>query len=131
MPNTPIRILAKAVIPGATRRWIGAQQRRLNCWQPVGWVQFGSLRRLQPVSRVFGFDRGQCIDRYYIENFLARCAQDIHGSVLEVANNAYTIRYGGARVTQSRTVIFTGGDGVGWKAAWCLSQPAVWVRSRM
>jgi len=101
MRNASIRTLAKAVLPRRTRDWISAQQRRFNCWPPVGWVQFGSLRRLQPVSRVFGFDRGQCIDRYYIENFLARYAQDIHGSVLEVANNAYTMRYGGARVTQS------------------------------
>ena len=94
-------LLAKAVLPRLIRRWISAQQRRLNCWPPVGWVWFGSLRRLQPVSRVFGLDRGQCIDRYYIESFLGRCAQDIRGSVLEVGNNAYTMRYGGARVTQS------------------------------
>jgi len=97
-------LFTRRILPAQLRHWLGKQQRSFRCWPPVGWVQFGSLRRLQPVSRVFGFDRGQCIDRYYIENFLARYAQDIHGSVLEVANNAYTMRYGGARVTQSDVI---------------------------
>ena len=40
---------------------------------PVGKVDFGSLRRLNPVSTMFGYDRGRPIDRYYIEeDFLAR-----------------------------------------------------------
>ena len=46
---------------------------------------FGALRRLQPFSTVFGSDRGTCIDRYYIERFLAANSSDIHGRVLEVA----------------------------------------------
>ena len=32
-------------------------------------MRFGSLRRLTPISRAFGFDRGLPIDRYYIERF--------------------------------------------------------------
>ena len=96
-----IRTLAKAVLPGPTRRWISAQQWRLHCWPLVGWVRFGSLRRLQPISRVFGFDRGQCIDRYYIERFLSFHAQDIRGHVLEIGDDAYTRAFGGDRVTES------------------------------
>ena len=38
----------------------------------VGSVDFGDLRRLEPVSREYGFDRGGVIDRYYNENFLER-----------------------------------------------------------
>jgi len=68
---------------------------------PVGKVDFGDLRRRQPFSRVFGFDRGQCIDRYYIEHFLAQHSADIRGRVLEVADSEYTRRFGGDRVTHS------------------------------
>jgi SAM-dependent methyltransferase len=49
---------------------------------PVGSVRFGSLRRVTPISREWGLDRGIPIDRYYIENFLARYASDVRGHVL-------------------------------------------------
>ena len=68
---------------------------------PVGLVRFGSLRRLQPIGRIFGSEWGQCIDRYYIESFLARHATDIHGHVLEVGDNAYTRQFGSTRVQRS------------------------------
>jgi SAM-dependent methyltransferase len=68
---------------------------------PVGQVDFGGLRRLTPVSRAFGFDRGQCIDRHYIEQFLEEHAGDVAGRVLEVADNNYTRAFGGDKVTQS------------------------------
>ena len=65
----------------------------------VGGESFGSLRRVVPVSRVFGFDRGQPIDRYYIEEFLVRHAEDIRGHVLEIGESTYTRRFGGDRVS--------------------------------
>lgn len=68
-------------------------------------VQFGDLRRVTPISRVFGLDRGTPIDRYYIERFLASQAGDIRGCALEVADDAYTRRFGGERVTQ-REILF-------------------------
>ncbi len=68
---------------------------------PVGTVDLGDFDRAVPISRKFGFDRGLCIDRYYIERFLSRHAADIHGRVLEVADNAYTQQFGGDRVVQS------------------------------
>jgi SAM-dependent methyltransferase len=58
-------------------------------------------RRLTPVSRDFGFDRGTPIDRYYIEEFLNQHAGDIRGHVLEVKDNDYTVRFGGDRVSAS------------------------------
>ena len=67
----------------------------------VGRVRFGSLRRLTPISRTFGFDRGLPIDRHYIERFLSAHAGDIRGDVLEIGDNAYTRRFGGERVTKS------------------------------
>jgi glycosyltransferase involved in cell wall biosynthesis/SAM-dependent methyltransferase len=68
---------------------------------PLGAVGLGDLDRLAPISRVFGFDRGLPIDRYYIEGFLFRHANDIAGRVLEVADNGYTTTFGGARVVTS------------------------------
>jgi SAM-dependent methyltransferase len=38
------------------------------------------------------------IDRYYIEKFLVQHAADIHGRVLEIGDDSYTRRFGGARV---------------------------------
>jgi SAM-dependent methyltransferase len=66
-----------------------------------GEVDFGDLRRLTPISRQWGFDRGLPVDRHYIEAFLRRHAHDIRGSVLEAGDSAYTRRFGGRRVTQA------------------------------
>ena len=70
-------------------------------WWRLYQIQWGSLRRLAPFSRVFGLDRGSCIDRYYIENFLAQHAGDIQGRVLELADNDYTLKFGEGKVTRS------------------------------
>ena len=67
----------------------------------VGRVKFGDLHRVTPISPSFGFDRGLPVDRYYIERFLARHASEIVGRVLEIGDDGYTRRFGGARVTQS------------------------------
>jgi len=64
-------------------------------------VCFGDLRRITPISREFGLDRGQCIDRYYIESFLSHHASDINGHVLEIGDDSYTRRFGGGRVSRS------------------------------
>ena len=67
------------------------------------------LRRLAPISRQWGFDRGRPVDRYYIEAFLDRHAADIRGRVLEVGDDAYTRRFGGERVVR-RDVLHVSGD---------------------
>jgi len=74
---------------------------RLGIVPPIRRVRFGDLRRVTPISRNFGFDRGQPIDRYYIERFLATNAADIRGRVLEIGDNSYTTRFGNGRVTSS------------------------------
>src|SRR5262245_60042480 len=94
------RYIKRFCSPG-TRRWLHNQRRRWLHRIPVGWVRFGSLRRITPISQVFGFDRGQPIDRYYIECFLQRYARDIQGAVLEIGENTYTCKYGAGRVTRS------------------------------
>ncbi len=55
----------------------------------------------EPVSRDFGTGRGKAIDRFYIEKFLERNRSDIKGDVLEIADNEYTLKYGGNRVSTS------------------------------
>jgi SAM-dependent methyltransferase len=67
----------------------------------VGRVQFGDLRRVEPISSDWGYDRGLPIDRHYIEQFLARRAGDICGRVLDIGDDIYTRRFGGSRVTRS------------------------------
>ncbi|MEP6888556.1 MAG: class I SAM-dependent methyltransferase [Nitrospirales bacterium] len=97
------RLFKKAILrilPHAVSRRI-QDLRAGRAGRPIGHVRFGDLRRLIPFSRHFGYDRGLPIDRYYIENFLARHAGAIQGRVLEIGDAAYTNRFGGARVTIS------------------------------
>lgn len=59
-----------------------------------GHVRFGSLRRLTPIAGNWGLDRGQPVDRYFIERFIERHRQRIRGRVLEVQRPDYTLAYG-------------------------------------
>jgi SAM-dependent methyltransferase len=68
------------------------------------------LSRTEPVSRLFGFDRGLPIDRWYIERFLETVAPDIRGRVLEIGDREYTTRFGSA-VEQSDVLHATGESG--------------------
>ena len=64
----------------------------------------------QPVSRVFGFDRGTPIYRYYIERFLDQNKSDIQGCVMEVGSASYTKRFGGSRVDKIDVLHATSGN---------------------
>ena len=66
-----------------------------------GRVEFGDLRRLTPISPVWGLDRGIPLDRYYIHAFLNRHRADIQGRVLEVKDAGYTRMFGDDRVIVS------------------------------
>lgn len=52
----------------------------------------------KPVSSKFGLERGKAIDRYYIEHFIEKNRELIHGDCLEIAEDTYTKRYGEDRV---------------------------------
>ena len=97
---------AQRLLPRSLRRWVT----RLRRWPPVGRVRFGSLRRLEPISREWGFDRGRPVDRHYIERFLAAHATDIQGRVLEVETSRYTRLFGGDRVVRSDVLHVAGGQ---------------------
>ena len=60
---------------------------------------------------MFGYDRGLPICRYYIERMLAENAQLIKGRALEVADDGYTRRFGGNRVTASDVLHPAAGNG--------------------
>jgi hypothetical protein len=58
-------------------------------------LRSGRVREVpgEPVSRMFGIDRGTPIDRYWIEAFLARRASDRPGRALEVGETRYITRF--------------------------------------
>jgi peptidoglycan/xylan/chitin deacetylase (PgdA/CDA1 family)/2-polyprenyl-3-methyl-5-hydroxy-6-metoxy-1,4-benzoquinol methylase len=84
------------------RQWIGQFQKNNNNLITDELFNNGTKKHssLKPLSKVFGFDRGKPIDRYYIEKFLNENRHLIQGRVLEIADNSYTKQYGSA-VTQS------------------------------
>src|SRR4051812_47324614 len=70
----------------------------------AGHIHFGDLRRLEPLTRSFGYERGQPIDRYYIEQFLNNHSSDIAGRVAEIGDDRYTRQFGGDKVTHSDVI---------------------------
>lgn len=67
---------------------------------PWGTFRFGDLAAATPVSNDFGWDRGQPVDRHYVEDFLAQHADLIRGRVLEIGDDAYSRRFGGTQITR-------------------------------
>ncbi len=100
MPPSWIERLGGA-LPEPLRRRIHGIMPRLRRLREDGGIDFGTLRRLEPFSRIFGLDRGLPVDRYYITGFLSDHAPDVRGHVLEIAEDTYTRRFGGRRVTRS------------------------------
>lgn len=87
-------------LPPRLRSWLrrgrGAARRTsviLN-----GVTDWSVLRRLYPFRPGFGFHYGKCIDRYYIESFLAAKAESIRGRVAEIGGDAYARLFGGDRI---------------------------------
>jgi SAM-dependent methyltransferase len=91
------------LLPAPVRSWLRARWHGVRYVPPPGWARFGSFGP-EPISRTFGFERGQPVDRFYIERFLEEQRDDIRGRVLEVADATYTRRYGGERVTRSDVI---------------------------
>lgn len=101
-PLTPEHTLAVVTIQVIT---VGGRE---YC-PPVGRVRFGGLRRMTPISRKYGLDRGRPLDRYYIESFLARHAADVRGRVMEIGDDTYTRQFGADRVAHSDILHVTPG----------------------
>ncbi len=107
MQRGRINNLVKALIPESILRWVQRQKKGLKRKPLVGRIYFGALRRLKPIRPRYGFQYGQCIDRYYIEKFLDHYAKDIYGHVLEVEDSTYTRRFGDKRILQSDVLDLT------------------------
>jgi len=88
------------LVPRTARRSVMRWWRTLTQRPGVGAVDFGDLRRLQPISNDWGFDRGVPIDRFYIAHFLSAHAQSVRGRVLEIGTAEMTRRFGGDRVSR-------------------------------
>jgi SAM-dependent methyltransferase len=101
---TRLSMLIKEHFKSLAQRTLSVSARRrlarFSCWPPVGLARLGSLRRLQPISRYWGSDRGLPVDRYYIEQFLGANTSDIRGYGLEVKEDLYTSRFGGSQVSK-------------------------------
>lgn len=64
-------------------------------------VRLRMFNQVKPISHTFGMSRGQPIDRYYIERFIERNREDIHGRVLEAGGyKCYAEIFGGKAVSQ-------------------------------
>jgi glycosyltransferase involved in cell wall biosynthesis/SAM-dependent methyltransferase len=104
-PNLLINIEAtkimKKIFKGILKTALGKTMKNKKLHKPkVGKLNFGDLRRVTPISREFGYDRGGPADRYYIENFLKSNASVIKGKVLEIKDDTYASTYGGNKITQ-------------------------------
>jgi len=56
-------------------------------------IKWHDFRSVEPVSRVFGSDRGTPIDRHYIDHFLNLHKASVKGRALEIAESSYTKMY--------------------------------------
>jgi SAM-dependent methyltransferase len=74
------------------RRWRSRVRRALN--RP----RWGNLRRLEPFSASFGFDRGTPIDRYYMAQFFLTHSEAFRGIAGEVVSSSYLEAFGGGRI---------------------------------
>lgn len=104
--------IAQLVKTSPVYHWLISNSLRLKNHSSKDSPNFGSLRRLTPISKSFGYDRGLPIDRYYIENFLHCQAYDIRGHVMEIGDDSYTKRFGGDRVTNKDILHVNSGNPV-------------------
>lgn len=72
-------------------RWTSAVRVMSRRGELPDW---GNLRRTQPFSDRFGFDRGTPVDRFYLHRFLDAERAAITGDVLEIQVGGYARRYG-------------------------------------
>jgi SAM-dependent methyltransferase len=75
-------------------------------------TDFSVLRTVRPHRKDFGHTRGECVDRYYVEQFLSRHSRDICGGAVEIGENQYMARFGGDRVSKADVLDYVQRPGV-------------------
>lgn len=109
-PVRTVKGFAKRSIPKPALDALRRVRDRGREERAVGAVRFGDLRRLNPLSRRWGYDRGLPVDRYYIENFLERQSTDVRGNVMEIGDDSMTWRFGGEAVVCADVLNVAAGD---------------------
>lgn len=95
-----VRHLTREYLPTALHAWASRRVYGAAYRPPHRLVDFGSLRRLTPVSRGGGSERGRAVSTYYLDAVMRQHADDIRGCVLEAGDGAYARRFGGHRVSR-------------------------------
>jgi SAM-dependent methyltransferase len=91
-----LRQAVKAVLPVSARRKARSGlvfTRGIGARMLIG-------RGVEPLSYLWGGDRGLPVHRYYVQQFLEEFRDDIGGHCLEFLDDAYSHRYGGAAVAK-------------------------------
>ncbi len=101
MNTKQLKQIAQSTLPYPVHHWLKTQLQAHKHHPPLGKVRLGDLQNLKPINSGWGFERGQPVDRYYIENFLARHSDDIKGRTLGVGDDFYIQQFGGAKVAKS------------------------------
>lgn len=73
-------------------------------WNRISHPANLSILPDKPYSCKLGWERGTPIDRIYMEQFLEQHKKYIHGTIMEIAENTYSIKYGH---NLERSLIFT------------------------
>ncbi len=82
---------ATSLLPAGIRRRLRRWARARRAHAPI---DLGDLRRTTPISTTWGSDRGQPVDRHYIEAFLRQRSSDIRGHCLELGADFYLRSFG-------------------------------------
>jgi SAM-dependent methyltransferase len=86
MPIPPLVTRIRNSLGWRRRLFVARRLRRRARW--------GNLKRVEPFSDNYGYDRGGCLDRVLIEAFLEKNRRHIRGVVLEVGSDRYVRRFG-------------------------------------
>lgn len=96
-----LKKIVRAVLPLPLQRWCYRKGWIHQFLPRTGRVKMGDFQRVTPFDREFGYNRGGPVDRYYIEEFLNANREAIRGNVLEIGDNAYTLKFGDSRVDKT------------------------------
>lgn len=71
-----------------------------SSWPTSKAINFGDLGEVQPISDEFGYDRGEPVDRGYIEAFLNKNRSWVKGVALEIGDDEYSRKFSDGKITK-------------------------------